>query len=63
MDRAVALKLLAAPYSQNEVFRLRLYSLESIAAQVVRQNPGLTPQLATVFVDTALSVYCPQGDY
>jgi serine/threonine kinase PknH len=38
-------------------------SLESIAAQVVRQNPGLTPQLATVFVDTALSVYCPQGDY
>jgi serine/threonine protein kinase len=38
-------------------------SLESIAALVVRQNPGLTPQLATVFVDTALSVYCPQGDY
>ena len=25
MDRAVALKLLAAPYSQNEVFRQRLY--------------------------------------
>jgi serine/threonine protein kinase len=25
MDRVVALKLLAAPYSQNEVFRQRLY--------------------------------------
>jgi serine/threonine-protein kinase len=25
MDRVVALKLLAAPYSQNQVFRQRLY--------------------------------------
>jgi serine/threonine protein kinase len=41
MDRVVALKLLAAPYSQNQVFRQRLYREAGVAGRL--NEPHVVP--------------------
>jgi serine/threonine protein kinase len=54
MDRVVAVKLLAAPYSQNQVFRQRLYR-EALAAGRLRE-PHVVPVHHCGEIDGALYI-------